>query len=377
MMIKTAVCTLVMSLALTGCIFRDLSDEYQKAASIEPIKIPSNMTSTPLEPLYAIPQVNVSEQAFYDVESDGFVVPRPEPMSSDREKAKIKIQKVGKARWILAEAATSQVWPLTQNFLSSYGIEVLVRTPATGLVQTDWVEFKSDASTKTQFKIRIEKGLRPETTEVHVLQRQMAIDATEVGFWPASSSDADREAWLLEELANSLAGNIDNKAASLLGQSVGGNVKAELLVGQDEPELRLSLDLSRAWATVAHSLTKEGYSLWDESRDAGVFYVQHVGFAAKKSWLTRMVVKDEVSEETPYSLLDILSHLEETPASKALFGLTQGAVFARGLDKAQGYLVVVRKKDGKVVVKVRNYRGTLLDLKTNKQLLGVLRRNLI
>lgn len=382
MIIKIAAYAVVISLALTGCIYRDLSSDYQKSESTEPMTVPGDVAVVPMEPLYVIPEVHVQDQAFYDIETDGFVVPRPEAMSADKENAKIKIQKVGGARWILAEAPTSQIWPLTQNFLSQYGVKVIERKPSTGLIVTDWVEFKADAATKSQYKIRIEKGLRPEATEVHILHRQKpAQSKATAASWPQISDNDDRETWLLEELANSLAGNIDNKAASLLGQSVGGDVKAELLVEKGEPTLRLHISLARAWATVAHAVTKEGFTLWDESGDSGVLYVQHEGFATKRNWFMTLLLED-LDEEyadkvTPYTLNDLLAHLEGSTESKALLGGLDGVTFASPLANAQGYLVVIHQQGDDVFVKVRDNRGSLLDLKTNKHLLGVMRRNLI
>ena len=377
MIIKTLL-PLTLLMVLSGCIFRDLSSDYQRAESLEPIEVPNNMASTPMEPLYPIPDVEVEEQAFYDIEKDGFVVPRPEPMSAERENAKIKIQRVGERRWILAEAPTSQVWPLTQSFLSSYGIGVVAREPGVGLVETDWVEFKTDDSTKSQYKLRIEQGLRPATTEVHVLHRQMDIKGPQPDYWPRQSQSEDKESWMLEELANSLAGNIQNKSASLLGQAVGGEVKAKLIVESGEPELQLAVSMERAWATVAHALSKEGFKIWDESSESGIFYVQYAGLKKKKGWFGRLFSADEDTlGERPYSLTEILLHIKETPESKELIGLTPGVVFADPLPNAQGYLVVVRRKGDMAVVKVRNHRGTLLPLNENKHLLGVIRRNLI
>lgn len=376
---RTPALLVLFALLVSGCIFRDRSDDYRRTGSIKPIRLPEGVTSVPLEPLYAIPEVQQGESSFYDIQTDGFEVPRPEPMSAEAEKSKIKIQKVGERRWILAEAPTSQIWPLAQNFFSNYGIQVAQSVPATGLVLTDWVVFKADETTKSQFQIRIEQGLRPDTTEIHVLQHQVTADARELGAWPARSTNPEREAWLLDELANALAADIDNRAASLLGQSVGGEVKAELFMDGAEPALRLRLNESRAWATVAHAMNRDGYQLWDEDSERKIYYVQFNDPAKKRNWFIRLFTFEPASaaKETPYKLNDLLTHLETKEEVRTLFGDLPGVEFGEPLEKGLGYLVVLQADGGDMVVKVRDHRGARLDLADNKRMLAVLRRNLI
>jgi outer membrane protein assembly factor BamC len=377
--VRTPALMIFFALLISGCIFRDRSEDYRRSGSIKPISLPEGVTSIPLEPLYPIPEVQVGANGFYDIETDGFDVPRPEPMSAEAEKSKIKIQKVGEHRWILAEAPTSQIWPLAQSFFSSYGIQIAQSVPATGLVQTDWVEFKSDETTKHQFQIRIEQGVRPDTTEIHVLQHQAAVNAVALGEWPAQSTNPEREAWMLDELANALAGDIENRAASLLGQSVGGQVKAELFMDGAEPALRLRLSEGRAWATVAHAVTRDGYLLWDEDRDREIYYVQFQDPAKKRNWFIRLFTFEPASaaEKTPYKVQDLLTHLAAKDEVRALFGDLPGAAFGEPLKNGLGYLVVLRPQGGDVVVKVRDHAGTRLDLADNKRMLAVIRRNLI
>lgn len=369
-----------LTLPLSGCIFRDRSQEYQRSGSIKEITLPEGVSSVPLEPLYPIPEVREQESTtFYDIRTDGFVVPRPEPISAAGEKARIKIQKVGDRRWILIDAPAAQVWPLTQSFLSRSGIEVAESSPNTGLVVTDWVIFKSDPQIKNQYRIRIEKGLRPESTEIHILQRHADVDAKDVAPWGGKSLNVERESWLLEELANALAGDIDNKAASLLGQSVGGQVKAELFIDGTEPAMRLRLEHSRAWASLAHALTQEGYILWDESADQRVFYAQFLDPAKKRNWFIRLFTFEPKSnaKERRYPLNEILANLAPKEEVRSLFNGVSSVAFSDGLEDAFGYLVVLQREGGDVVVKIRDARGSRINLADNKRMLSILRRNLI
>lgn len=379
MIIKNLVLIASASLLLNACIFRDRSEVYQRSGSIEQIQVPSELSSVPFDPLYPIPHVQRADDAFYDIETDGFVIPRPEPMSAEREESKVKIQRVGSRRWVLVEAPTSQVWPLAQSYLSSLAIDVADSQPSSGLIQTDWVTFKAQPEQQSQFRIRIEKGVSSDTTEIHVLQREKDTSAKAPADWPGQSSNAEREAMLLEGLANSLAGNVANNAASLLGQSVGGQIKAELFMDDEEPALRLRLSRERAWATLAQALGKEGFKVWDENVEQGVLYVQYRDPQQKRIWYKRWFLPEPASatQEAPYRLSEVLAHLAAKPEVKAQFAEIAGVEFGEVLENNAGYLVVMEPRDDGYVVSIRSATGERLELSHNKRLLSVIRRNLI
>ncbi len=378
MLINKIVTAAIVVSIFSGCSFSGKVEDYQRSSTIKQIDFPPSVESIELPPLYPIPEARIREEAFYNVETDGFLVPRPEPMSAEREKSKIKIQKVGDRSWILVEAPTSQVWPLAQSFLMQYDMDSVRSNPASGLVETSWVEFKDDPAHRHQFRLRIEQGVRTDTTEIHVLERSRAATAKKPETWPSTSDEPERETWVLTELANSLAGSIGNRAASLLGQAVGGQVKAELFMDHDEPAMRLRLDMQRAWATVAQSVSKEGFMLWDEDSEADVLYVQHEMFLPKRFWLARWILGETEAQRTsPYKLNEILQHLSDQPPVHELFDHIDKAQFNDALADGYGCLVVLSREDGDVIVKVRDYAGRLLSLKENKKLLTIIRRNLI
>lgn len=368
------------SLMVAGCSSNGNIEDYQRADSIKPLTFPDNVEPVPLTPLYPIPDVRIKEEAFYNSDVDGFIVPRPDPLSAERERAKIKIQKVGDRRWVLAEAPSSQVWPLTQNFLMQYDMGTSKSVPSTGVVETGWVVFKDDENRRHQFRLNIEQGVRADTTEIHVLQRSSGAnkDLPRDQAWPEKSQEPEREEWVLNELANSLAGTIDNRAASLLGQEVGGQVKAELFMHGDEPALRLLLDRQRAWATVAHSLNEDGFMLWDENSELGIFFVQHEDFTPQRNWFGRMLFgKSKAQRSKPYPLSEALQSLADTAPARTLFEGKEGAEFSTAKKDGYGFLVAFQQSDNAILVKIRDHRGRLMPLKDTKKLLVILRRNLI
>ena len=362
---------------MVGCgMFADRSTQYKEAGVMETMKIPEGIEAAPLESAFHVPQIEVNEFDYID-EDEKLVIPRPAPMSQDSEFARVKIQKVGERRWVLAEAPTSQVWPLVQSFLARNGIIVAKARPSEGEIETGWLNFKVDADTKSRYRIRIEKGVREESSEIHVLHQQSAM-SSDVAAWPAKSSEAEREAWMLDELAVSVAQGISNRAASLLGQSVGGDEKIVLRREGDEPVLDIRLDKERTHATLAHALTKEGLFLWQDDTERGLCYFAYDDPSDEPGWWDKITFNgnDDVPAVPPVELDALLSTL--APSAEALFGDLAQAMFVAPIGKPSlGYLLRVKQNGTAMTVYIRNTRGEKLPFREAKRLMIVLRRNLI
>jgi len=378
--------------AVTGCsslfgqegYFRDRGDDYLKADVIAPMKLPEGVSSERIAQLYAIPASHISS---FD-ELAEFDVPRPQPLSDNAFTDKVKIQKVANNRWILINAAPAEVWPKVRQFLSVNRLEVVFTDATNGVIETGWLLFKSDDQNKDKYRLQIEQGVQPGSSEVHVLHMSVSQKIPGRGQvnWPEQSINAEREAWMLDELASTLASDTTTgQSASLLAQTIGVSDKVELLVEDKEPLLRLDLDYTRAWATVGYAVRKEGFSLWDQDDVVGVY---HVGFQevdeeaeaeGEPGFFSRLLSGDSEDEQTSaYDLSTILAHLQlaDTEANRKVFAsVSSGATEA--LDDVPGYLVVVRGLEGKIEIRIRDGYARNLAPKEAKKLLNVIRRNLI
>ncbi|TVZ38311.1 Beta-barrel assembly machine subunit BamC [Alteromonadaceae bacterium 2753L.S.0a.02] len=378
---------------LAGCstffgkhgVFRGRGADYLKSGSLKPIELPEGMASVPLEPMYAIPEVQSTDDFGDPVTLEDYKVPRPLPVG-DKGEIGVKIQKLDDERWIYLNASTAQVWPRTQYFLNQGGLDVASSNAAAGIIETDWVGFKDDQEHAVRFRIQLAKGIHPETTEVHVLHQMAPRSYLESGNrpqWPEKSDDSEREDWLLRELANSLAKTVDNNSASLLGQNVGGELKAGFERYNSEPVLVLNMNTTRAWATVSHASDQGGFKKWQDDSDLGVMYVGYTTYVkSEKGFFSSLAFwSDEkpLPEKAPFKLPDLLSNLYDEPDCRALFADIPGAQFNRvNLKKGTGYLLAVNSQQGdKVHVMIRDYRGKRLSDDEAKRLLRILRENLI
>ncbi len=365
--------------------FRDRGDDYLKSDTIPPMKVPENMQTGAVEQLYVIPGTKVEEQEFAE---ESYEVPRPQPLAANQATEQVKIQRLGQNRWILINKPPSEAWPRVRNFLSRTGLQVAFTDATNGIIETSWLQFKDDPENRDRYRLRIEQGVQPDSTEIHVLH--MSVDKSAVNAnltWPKNSVNPERESWMIDELSATLASESGDGAASLLAQTIGGNAKVQFVNAQGEAYLRMELDYLRAWATMGYALQREGFTLWDEDREIGVYYA---GYSTPKDEEESGFFRgwfggdDQPVITSPYTLEQILAHLQlqDNPENRhvlaSLSGRTSDNSIGEPLQAVPGYLVFVRAVDNNnIEVRIRDGYAKKPSAKETKRLLKVIRRNLI
>lgn len=381
--------TITGTLALTtGCsalfgpegYFRDRGDDYLQADVLAPMQVPADIPHKPIEPLYYIP----SEGQVDITVNDEFEVPRPQPLSSNAFTDKVKIQRLLDRRWILVHSEPADVWSKVRYFLSRNQLQVVFTDPNNGIIETGWLKFKGDSATKDKYRLSIEPGVQPGHSEIHVLHMSVSSDVPGRGQvnWPKTSVDPEREAWMVDELAASLAADTSGESSSLLAQNLGVNDRVRLTRSGKEPVIALDLEYARAWATVGYALQQEGFQLWGEDSSTRVFYIDYQAPEPEDEepgFFSRLFHSGpKEPAKSPYTIKEVLEHLQvdDTPANRALFVNVPTERLSE-LRNVPGYLVIVRGEDQQVEVHVRDPYGNPLDNKQTKLLLDAIRSNLI
>lgn len=377
----------IMTLSLSGCgfffgddgIFRNRANDYLKADNIPPLVLPPGKHSEAMGELYPIPAVTGSDFG-YDALEKGYEVPRPMPISANLEQENVKIQRVGGESWILLNVAPGEVWPRIRNFLNVNDLTVSRADIGKGIIETNWIQFKTDLSTYDRYRLQIDQGVQPETSEVHIIH--MSVPVAEVSKpspdWPAKSMNAEREKWLLDELAATLASDVSSGATSLLAQNIGGSVKANLGMIGGEPVMTIKLDRQRTMATLSYAAKKDGFTTFESDSAAGLFYVQYINPEdAKPGWLKRLfrIGLNPKPPKTPYSLDQIKTNmLTGDDFNKAPMSNRKKETV---LPKAPGYLLVVSEAGDGFQVRIRDPYGKRMSSHKTRTLMTILRKNLI
>ncbi len=369
-------------LQISGCgmlfgkegYFRDRGNDYLKSGSIPPTKVSDDLDASALGQLYVVP-----EYSNRDIEyPEEFVVPRPQSLSSGVYSEKVKIQKLGEESWIYVNISPSEVWPRARYFLNSNNLSVAMTDAQKGLIETVWLQFQSDESTRHKYLLKIEQGVQPDSTEIHVVHVSMSRndDIPESVEWPKLSADKERESWMIQELSASLADEVGAGSASLLAQTIGGDRKISIVTVNSEPKLRMDLDANRSRATLSYALQQEGFVTFEHDSSSDIYYVNYKEPEGEKGFFGRLF---DGGEDETFLLADILSHmgLDDTPSSRALFPPIVFDKSQERLKKVPGYLVILSETNSVIEVTIRDPYGLALPPRDARYLLGIIRRNLI
>ncbi|UTW46081.1 outer membrane protein assembly factor BamC [bacterium SCSIO 12696] len=279
--------------SLFGDTFRNRNNDYQLAEEAPELKLPESTADGAIAELYPIPAIPDDSLV-----PGKFSVPRPQRASLAAFEKQVKIQSLGGKSWVLVQASPDRVWPEIRNVLTRNGIFVESLDAKNGLIETIWVNYKEDETYSHRYRLKVEPGVQFNTTEVSVLHNNATKGDERETAWPLQSNDKERERELRRLVAEALAGDIGNSSVSLLAQTIGGEAKVEVVSGSDEqPYVLIKLDYPRSWGSVAYSLgDRDGtgaFSIVDQDRSAGIFYVRHKELDEKGGWFSGWFSSDD------------------------------------------------------------------------------------
>jgi outer membrane protein assembly factor BamC len=363
------------TLSMSGCgwlvgekgYFRDRGDDYRKATSIPPMQPPEGKKPQAVEPLYPIPVERTD--ALLGKE---FEVPRPAPLVADPEQDVVRIQKLGEQQWILLDGAPGEIWPRLRAFLVSNQIGLDREEAANGVMETSWLQLKGSDNRREKYRYRVDQGVQRNSTEIYITQisytHMPGADDKPPEFKDTSMS-AERETWMVKELAGYLANTTEQASVSLLAQGISTANKVYIIRGADQiPMIDLRLPFERAWASLGRSLPRAGFTVQDLDRSAGIYYVKYEP-SQKKDDAEAGEGEVEISKEEPKSggkgffkrLFSWWGDDDEDEDNPAV---------------GRAYRLQMRDAAGGATIEVRREDGTPFEDGENEFLLGVIKANL-
>lgn len=291
-------CFLLLACAVAGCgwfsddrgFFVNRSDDYIDAREGPALIIPQDMDRK-LEDPFPIPPVAVQQNArFFPGRA-----PLPDAIYADDNREQIRLQRLGERIWLVVPETPATVWPKVKQFLAENGVGIAEEAPRQGRIATEWLtveearyrdvvrallqELKAAEQAiggRDRLIVQVEQGLRELTSEVHVRHEAVGQPAESAPVDPATSSLADLQPRLLNELGAYIAARVAEQTVSMVAQEIAGRAKSELT--RDEasgrPVLRLFLDEERAWATLGQAFNNSGVEVVQLDRSAGLYHIR-------------------------------------------------------------------------------------------------------
>ena len=180
--------------------------KYGEAGSIGGLEAPPELVTPEWDESLAIPQTandRVSALETYGKALDASVAP---------EYVDVSIRREGDLRWLEAEVDPVNVWPLLRSFWADKGVALSKDIPATGIMETDWIEQidstssgvingREVAAERSKFRIRVEREPNA-VTNIFVSQRKSELKAIteQGGVWSTTQSDPEAETEVMVSL---------------------------------------------------------------------------------------------------------------------------------------------------------------------------------
>lgn len=308
-----ALAVLVLLSSLVGCGSSAISDAlpdqrlvYKKQReAAENLEIPPDLTAGTFDDAMDIPDGGGEPTTFSEyaggraqrrqTAATGAVLPAV---------PNVDLKRSGEDRWLEVQASPQQVWPRIIAFWRQQGILLVEQEPAVGVMRTDWLDNRAEirkdfvtrmvskvaeglyaTSTRDQYTVRIEDGLRTRTTEIHLTHRGMEekLASNTLGdsnrtVWQPSGSDPAKEAEMLRRLMVYLGVSQQRAVASTAPASAAARGPRSRLVSEGGVQfILIPEELRRAWRLTGSALDRAGFAVEDRDQSRGIYYVRYAG----------------------------------------------------------------------------------------------------
>jgi len=283
----------------------------------------------------------------------------------------MKIERDGDKRWLVVDKSAASLYPQIKDFWQENGFLLLIDSPSTGILETDWAENRTkipqdiirrtlgkvldslyDSGERDKFRTRLEVQ-KPEVTEIYIshkgaIEVPLKDASTTISTrWTVRPSDPELEAIFLTRLMERLGMTQEQAKAQITATAAAPKTpKAKLIEDGSATRIEMTQSFDRAWRDIGLALDRSNFTVDDRDRSKGIYFVRYVN---------------------PKDLGD----------SRGWFGRTFGKTDDAD-KKAKVYRVVVQDRgQNQIVISVQDSDGKPENTATGNQLLTTLDRQLI
>ncbi|QWD78719.1 outer membrane protein assembly factor BamC [Polynucleobacter sp. MWH-Svant-W18] len=214
----------------------------------------------------------------------------------------MRIARDGERRWLVVDKPATELYPQVKDFWQENGFLLVVDSPSTGIMETDWAENRGkipqdwlrstiggaldsvyDTGERDKYKTRLEAP-KPNETEIYITQKgaleKCVTDTTGsclYTIWTSRPNDPELEAVFLARLMERL-GMTQEQAKAMVATPLGPKTPKAKLVeeGTNTAFIELGAGFDRSWRDVGLALDRSNFTVEDRNRSAGVYYVRYV-----------------------------------------------------------------------------------------------------
>jgi outer membrane protein assembly factor BamC len=303
------VAALAAALAIGGCsTVEDMSHgkpiDYQSAQTLPPLDIPPDLTTPTPNNRYEVPGAAGGASS---ATLSGFKAEQKSLANTNGEVlpqvANMQVVRDGTERWLVVDNETpAQLWPKVKDFWQANGFLIKTEIPAAGVMETDWAENRANipqdflrkwiskltdqlysSPTRDMFRTRLEPTANGKGTDIYIAHRGMqeVYTSTDPGAtvartaWEPRPPDPGLEAEFLRRLMVTL-GASEQQAKEMVAHAETQKPRAEIKRGPNGAEMiEVPEPFDRAWRRVGIALDRVGFTVQDQNREKGLYYVRY------------------------------------------------------------------------------------------------------
>ncbi|WP_216198336.1 outer membrane protein assembly factor BamC [Polynucleobacter sp. UK-Mo-2m-Kol15] len=214
----------------------------------------------------------------------------------------MRIARDGERRWLVVEKPAVELYPQVKDFWQENGFLLVIDSPSTGIMETDWAENRAkiqqdfirniiggalnsiyDTGERDKYKTRLEVS-NPNETEIYITQRgaleKCTTDTTGAcisTIWTSRPNDPDLEAVFLARLMERLGMTQEMAKAQVAAPLPTKTAKAKLVQeGVNTAFIEMVVGFDRAWRDTGLALDRSNFTVEDRNRANGIYYVRYV-----------------------------------------------------------------------------------------------------
>ncbi len=303
--------------------------EYKQSRSLPSLEVPPDLITPAVDENAQIPTILTTP-----------LTGQPIKISTGEE---IRVERDGGLRWLVIKGETPPLKQRIRNFWQDRGFEIQEedsRSGVTGnIIDTSWEEnlgkvsknklnnfFRKafsalySSSTRDQFRVRLEPGILPGTTEIYLSHRGMEqVIVNESPLWQPRPADPALEAEMLRRLTIYLGTSEDK--ANIIKDEITRAAPVRASITQDAQGLSLMIvaeDYPNTWRRTGLALDHLGAKIEDQNRTLGPkkgsyqFRINDPSHTREQStgWFSKLFASDK--DKIPYFELQLFDQDKET-----------------------------------------------------------------
>lgn len=210
----------------------------------------------------------------------------------------------GDKRWLVIDKPATELYPQVKDFWQENGFLLLVDSPTTGIMETDWVENRAkipqdylrsllggvlssvfDTGERDKYKTRLE-AVKSDQTEIFITHKGASEEPVRDNSggvistkWVPRPNEPDLDAAFLVRLMERLGSTQEQAKAQLAAANLPTAKVAKAKLVQDNSGaavIELPSTFDRAWRDVGLALDRSDFTVIDRDRSKGVYFVRYV-----------------------------------------------------------------------------------------------------